>query len=99
MARLFRSAGSASQQPQKALYSGSSYLLPETKRLPSTTYLNNISDALVIPILLVTLTGGAGEPSSAIYRSERLLVRSFALSRSRVIPKAAANRPGPEVSL
>ena len=45
----------------------------------------------------VTITRRTREPSSTICRSDFALTRFLSLSRSRVMPKAAVKRPGPEV--
>ena len=51
--------------------------------------------ALVMPMRGVAKTFSGRYPSSAKYKSERPEVRSFPLSRSRVISSASAIRPGP----
>ena len=53
---------------------------------------------MVIPMRGVVSTRCGRNPSSATHKPEVTLDRSFPLSRSRVMPKASANRPGPLVS-
>ena len=59
---------------------------------------SSLSDAFVMPIRGVTLIRGGRKPSSAIRKSDVGEVTSLPLSRSRVMPKASARRPGPLVS-
>ena len=70
---------------------------PETNTFSAITKRKGRAAALVMPMRRVVSTRGGWKPSSAMKRSELARVRSFPLSRLRVMPNASASLPGPLV--